>query len=181
MASMSAFEPLKDFSPVLSMISEISIFGGVGGDQWQAILPKLDRGFFKKGERIFERGDEPTRIYIVLTGRVELLISDETVAVEKMRLGRGECFGEGSLMSMHRHTATAIADMDCVIVGLSRHALIELQKENASLFALLMMNVARELARRLMLTDNLLLHYVHMNGTGGPAESGAAGFDSSPS
>jgi hypothetical protein len=29
------------------------------------------------------------------------------------------------------------------------------------LFSLLMMNIARELARRLELTDEILLHYVH--------------------
>lgn len=173
---MSSFEPLRIFTPVLSMISEISIFGGVTDEQWKTILPKLERGIFKKGERIFEQGNEPTHIYIVQSGKVELLISDETVAFEKKLLGPGECFGQVSLMSMHRHSATAIAEQDCVIVGLSRHALIALKEEDIALFALLMMNVARELARRLMLTDNLLLHYIHMNGTKGLSSSDRGEF-----
>jgi len=160
---MKAFEPLREFTPVLSMISEISIFGGVSDVQWSTILPKLERGEFRKGERIFQRGDEPTHIYILQSGRVELLISDNDVTFEKKVLGPGECFGQVSLMSMHRHTATAVAEEDTVIVALSRHALIELQRENIALFALLMMNVSRELARRLLLTDNLLLQYIHLN------------------
>ena len=161
MAGMSAFEPLNDFAPVVSMISEISIFGGVSDAQWKSIVPKLERGTFGKGDTIFRKGDEPTRIYIIQSGRVELLISDESVAVEKKVLGQGECFGQVSLMSMHRHSATAIAVEDSVVVALSRHALIALQKEDIALFALLMMNVSRELARRLMLTDNLFLQYIH--------------------
>ena len=161
---MSDFEPLKVFSPVISMISQISIFGGVTDAQWEEILPKLDRGIFKKGEAIFKSGEEPTRIYILQSGKVELLISDGEVTIEKKVLGPGECFGQVSLMSMHKHSATATAEEDCVVIGLSRHALIELKKEDIELFALLMMNVSRELARRLMLTDNLLLHYVHLRG-----------------
>ena len=160
-SEMSAFQPLKVFMPVISMISEISIFGGVTDAQWETILPKLERGTFKKGETIFAKGEEPTHIYILQSGKVELIISDGEVTVEKKVLGPGECFGQVSLMSMHHHTATAKAEEDCVVVGLSRHALIEMKKEDIALFALLMMNVARELARRLMLTDNLLLHYVH--------------------
>jgi len=164
---MSAFEPLKVFSPVIAMIAEISIFGGVTDAQWETVLPKLDRGTFKKGDAIFRKDEEPTHIYILQSGKVELVLADEAVTIEKKRLGPGECFGQVSLMAMHRHTVTAIAEEDCVIVGLSRHALIELQKKDIALFALLMMNVARELARRLMLTDNLLLHYVHTHGEEG--------------
>ena len=153
------------------MISEISIFGGVTDEQWEAILPRLDRGTFKKGEPIFKKGDEPTHIYILQTGKVELLISDEEVEIEKKILGPGECFGQVSLMSMHHHTATATAAEDCVVIGLSRHALIELKKADIALFALLMMNVARELSRRLMLTDNLLLHYVHSHESDGETKN----------
>ena len=60
-------------------------------------------------------------------------------------------------MSMHRHTATAITASDSEIIVLSKTALIELRHEDVELFALLMMNLARELARRLYITDQMLL------------------------
>ena len=69
----------------------------------------------------------------------------------------GKCFGEAALMSMHRHTSTATAAVDSEVLVLSRKALIDLNHEDLGLFALLMMNLARELARRLYITDQMLL------------------------
>ena len=60
-------------------------------------------------------------------------------------------------MSMHQHTTTAIAAVDSEVMVLSRNALIGLEHEDIHLFALLMMNLARELARRLYLTDQMLI------------------------
>jgi len=61
----------------------------------------------------------------------------------------------GPLTSLH--AATAIAREDSDVIVLSKRALLRLQKEDAALFSLLMMNIARELARRLRLTDDILL------------------------
>lgn len=158
---MENFSPLKDARPVLSILSQISIFGGLTKVQRVRVFKRLEGGIVRKGDYVFEKGDEPTHVYIVRNGAVDLLITDGEVVIEKKQLGVGECFGEASLMSMHRHTATAVAAEDSEILVLSRHAFIELQKEDIELFALLMMNIARELARRLKDTDDILLHYFH--------------------
>ena len=69
-------------------------------------------------------------------------------------------------MSMHRHTATAIATEESDLIVLSRHALIQLKHDDIGLFALLMMNLARELARRLYLTDQMLLDLASKKASG---------------
>lgn len=96
-------------------------------------------------------------IYVVKSGKIDLQLTQDAVLIHKHELQVGECFGEASLMSMHKHTATAIAAEDSEIMVLSRRALIDLKNEDIELFALLMMNLARELARRLYLTDQMLL------------------------
>ena len=158
---MTTFARIKNLDPVMPIISEISLFGGVTEFQRDALLTRLDYATFQKGETVFRKGDEPTHIYIVKGGKIELQISDDEFVLDKKELGVGECFGEVSLIAMHKHTATAIVTEDCEIVALSRHALIQVQQQDIALFALLMMNVARELARRIMLTDDLFLRYSH--------------------
>ena len=158
---MSAFNPVKNPDSILSILSRISMFGGVMDDKQNEILQLLETGAFKKGEYVFKRGDEPTHIYMVKSGCISLQVMDDDAIVNKVTLSVGESFGEASLMSMHKHTATAIAVEDSEIIVLSRRALIQLQQKDIGLFALLMMNLARELARRLKLTDEILLHYVH--------------------
>ncbi len=111
----------------------------------------------RAGEVVFSKGDEPMHIHIVKSGKIDLQLAENAVVIHKHALGVGECFGEASLMSMHRHTSTATAAVDSEILVLSRKALIDLRHADVELFALLMMNLARELARRLYITDQMLL------------------------
>jgi len=168
---MTPFVRLDDTKPVLAILSQISIFGGVTDDQLGEILHYLDTTVIEKGAVIFSKGDQPTHIYIIVRGRAELMIEDGGVCLRKHSLGVGEAFGEASLMSMHAHSATAIASEECEVLGLSRHALIQLRHEDLAVFALLMANIARELARRLKFTDSMLLDYMrlHRDATAGEA------------
>ena len=157
---MRSFALLADIDSVLPILSEIAIFGGFSEQQLQHLFRYLEEGLFEEGEYIFQKGDEPSHIYIVKKGKIDLLITDQKVVLKKKTLAVGDCFGEASLMAMHKHTATAIAVEDSQLMVLSRRALLLLRKEDTSLFSLLMMNIARELARRLELTDEILLHYM---------------------
>lgn len=149
--------PLTDFDSVSSIISQLRIFGGVTEAQRETIFRRLELWILSSGEAVFRKGDEPLHIYIVKSGKIDLQITEDEVVIHKHELRVGECFGEASLMSMHKHTSTAIAAADTEIIVLSRKALIALKHEDVELFALLMMNLARELARRLYLTDQMLL------------------------
>ena len=149
--------PLADFDSVSPIISKVRIFGGVTDAQLDVVLRRLELWILQAGEVVFRKGDEPMHIYIVKTGRIDLHLSENDVIIHKHALQVGECFGEASLISMHQHTSTAIAAVDSEVMALSRKALIDLKHEDVELFALLMMNLARELARRLYITDQMLL------------------------
>ena len=98
------------------ILAQISIFGGVTDTQQKAIFKRLEMGVIKKGQYIFQKGDEPSHIYIVKSGRIELFIPDEGNMVEKKVLGVGGCFGQVALMSIHRHTISAVALDDSEII-----------------------------------------------------------------
>ena len=153
---MKNFKHLDDITSVMPILSQISMWGGVSDEQREEIFKYLEIGVFKKGEYVFQKGDQPSHIYIVKKGKIGLYISDEETNIEKKTLSVGECFGVASLMAMQTHTSTAVALEDSEIMLLSRQALLELQHMDMELFALLMMNISRELARRLKLTDDIL-------------------------
>ena len=158
---MKTFAPLADIETVVPILSKIAIFGGFEETQLHKVFEYLEEGVFRRRDYIFQKGDDPSYIYVVKKGKIDLLITKQKVILRKKSLVVGDCFGEASLMAMHKHTATAIAVKDSEVMVLSRHALLKLQKGDSRLFSLLMMNIARELARRLELTDEILLHYVH--------------------
>ena len=156
---MIDFVPLANMDCVLSIISRISLFGGMTERQLKKLLERVETGTVRKGEYVFKSGDDPFYIYVVKSGKLELSLVENDVVLSVHELGVGECFGEASIMSMHKHTATVVAKEESEVMVLSRRALNEMRHEDIEPFALLMMNIARELARRLQLTDAMLLHY----------------------
>jgi CRP-like cAMP-binding protein len=163
---MKKFVPLEDIESVVPILSEIAIWGGVTEVQCDKIFKRLETGIFREGENIFQKGDEPSHIYIVRKGKIGLMIIDQQINFLKKTLVTGESFGVASLMAMRKHTSTALALEDSEVLVLSREALWQLKHEDIELFALLMMNIARELARRLKLTDDILLGYMQTHKDG---------------
>jgi CRP/FNR family transcriptional regulator, cyclic AMP receptor protein len=154
---MKIYHPLKDIDSVISILSQISVWEGLKGEEQQKLYQRLEVGTFKKGEYIFQKGDQPTHVYIVKSGQIDLFNIDQNVIVQKEAVKTGGCFGVPSLMAMQTHMVTAIAAEDSEVMVLSRQALLELRHEDIELFASLMMNVAKDIARQLKLTDDILL------------------------
>ena len=158
---MNTFKPLENLNSVASILSEISMFGGITEAQQTEIFSRMETGTFKRGETIFREGDDPTHLYIVKSGLVGLFISDKEFKIEKKRLGKGECFGHVALISINKHNVSALAVVDSEILVFSKELLRQLHQEDSKLFSLLILNIARELARRLQFTDDLLLKAMH--------------------
>jgi CRP/FNR family cyclic AMP-dependent transcriptional regulator len=153
------FTPLTNTDEVASILAQIAIFGGATESQQAEIFRRLEAGVVQKGQHVFHKGDAPSHIYIVRSGKIELLIPDDDLTILKKKLGVGECFGHVALMGMQQHAVSAVASEDSEIIVLSKRALYQLRQEDAELFALLIINIAREMARRLKFTDEMLLDF----------------------
>jgi len=164
---------LTDFESVNSIISQLRIFGGMTDAQRNTIFQVLELLPLERGDFVFHKGDDPSAIYIVKSGGIDLQLTENEVIIHKHELKVGECFGEASFMSMHKHTTNAVATVRSEIIVLSRHGLIQLKHDDIELFALVMMNLARELARRLYLTDQMLLDLACENAGGSDRKNAA--------
>jgi NADH dehydrogenase len=71
----------------------------------------ISREHFEPGEEVFHQGDLGDRVYIVLSGRAQVVREGVGAVAE---LGPGECFGEMALLSEQRRSATirCLAAMD---------------------------------------------------------------------
>ena len=75
---------------------------------------------FKAGECIVRKGESPTHIYIIQSGRVELRIADGAVDLRKREFTVGDHFGEVAMLSMINNTASFFAAEDCQLITFSR-------------------------------------------------------------
>jgi CRP-like cAMP-binding protein len=76
---------------VTEILTKISVWGGITDEQQEKIYKLLEIGTFKKGEYIFRKGDQPTHIYIIKSGRVDIFLSNEDVNIQKERVETGGC------------------------------------------------------------------------------------------
>ena len=159
MSKPRASIPLVDVESVLPIVSKISLFGGLTKAQLGTLLRLLETVGYGKGEFVFEAGDEPSDIYIVWEGSVELVLDAGGEALAEAVLGVGECFGETAVIGIERHSAGAVVKEDTKLIVLPRQVLFDLWESDKELFGMLVLNIAREACRRLHRADEILLHY----------------------
>ena len=153
--------PIIKLDEILDILNKISIFGGLTSDQLQFIFSLLEKVQYSEGEFIFKKGEDPSYIYIVESGLVELALDVDGHFLAQATFTVGQCFGETSVIGIQAHSAHAIARKDCDLIVLSRKALMSIFNKDKELFSMLILNIAREACRRLAQADKVLLHYFH--------------------
>lgn len=159
MKDNKSYEPILDIESVLAILNEISIFAGLSEVQLHTLFQHLNKVKFKTNETVFEQGDKPDHIYIVKIGKVKLVIWEDDTPLELVKFPIGHCFGEASVIGIQPHKGTAIAECETELIVLSRQALMSIYDSDKELFSILILNIAREVCRRLHAADDVLLHY----------------------
>ncbi|MGM0462270.1 MAG: Crp/Fnr family transcriptional regulator [Fibrobacterota bacterium] len=134
---------------LFSVLQDISIFGAIPPAALDKILQYSEAIIRKKGELLFCEGEPSTAIYIILKGKIKLIKNYTVNPLEMVEIGVGASLGEASFIGIQPHSTTAVITEDATLMVLSRSLLSRLYDEDIELFTLLLMNMSRELARRL--------------------------------
>lgn len=78
----------------------------------------------KPGEVLFKRNDYTNSFYCIVEGQVEVLVDE--AGGKRVALGPGEFFGEMSLISGRRRSATVYAGANCVLIETPRRSMTKL-------------------------------------------------------
>ncbi|MBE2258204.1 MAG: cyclic nucleotide-binding domain-containing protein [Rhodobacteraceae bacterium] len=140
------------------------LFGGVDDQAIAAIMPLLRALDFAAGEPIVREGDDGDSLFVICRGSVAVLkataaedgIFEKRIAV----LGVGDVFGEMELIDMQRRSATVRALEAVSVLALSNGDLFRIYESDLPTFTLIVLNLARELSRRLRSIDDLAVHYM---------------------
>jgi CRP-like cAMP-binding protein len=152
-----SFNPLSNLSELRGVLSRISFLGGIEGGAFESMMGYFEHAVFKAGECIIRARESPTHIYIIQSGNVELRIGDGTTNLRKREFIVGDHFGEVAMLSMINDTSSFFAAEDCQLIAFSRKSLARLSKNEPLIFRQLMLNLARDLARKVQYSDELML------------------------
>ncbi len=150
---------MKTKEELIPILKKVTIFSGLKNSDIEFLCSQCSIVDKKDNDELIEEGTEATEIFILISGKVKIILNKDKDPLELVELCAGSCFGEASVIGIQKHSASAIAHGDCEIFILSRKVLMEIYADNKDLFSLLILNIARELARRLSRTDQTLLHY----------------------
>ncbi|UUV18276.1 cyclic nucleotide-binding domain-containing protein [Fusobacteria bacterium ZRK30] len=157
---MKDLMPLFEMDKIINILTKISIFGGLNDTQLYKIFKILKKVTYKDNEFIFKQGEAPTYIYIILRGKIRLIEDINYSSYQLFEFAEGSCIGEESVIGIQPHTLSAVAVGDIELAVIPKNSFLNFYHTDKDLFCLLILNIARDISRRLKQTDDLLLHYI---------------------
>lgn len=111
---------------------------------------------FKAGDVIFWEGDPGDSMFILLTGRVEILLKEGEIEEVLAILGPGEIFGEGSFATKAARTAKAMATKDTYVYVITSSHLENLMEKHPKIAAKMLLELLKITCHRLHITNKRL-------------------------
>ncbi|MGB5735104.1 MAG: cyclic nucleotide-binding domain-containing protein [Thiohalocapsa sp.] len=138
----------------LGMLREMPLFGGVRNDVLELIVDHAAERSLAAGEVLFTEGDPGETMYLLESGELEVFRRRHSADYPMSRLHAGDCVGEMSFVDLGPRSASVVAATPARVLELTHGALLRLYEQDLEQFALIQMNMAREMSRRLRLADD---------------------------
>jgi len=143
-------------------LETIPIFAGLNADAVSEIAHAVEEAEFRAGE-IIVREDEPgNRMFIIRSGRVEVVKHlgqpRETVLAT---FGSRDFLGEMSIIECVARAASLRATEDSFLFALKGTDLYHLFRHQPDQYAIVILNIARDLSRRLRAIDEMFTAVSH--------------------
>ena len=133
-----------------SVLGRYPLFDGLEKEQIERILPLMDHEVFEAGTDIIVEGSFSNKLRFILEGNVAV-VKNGLILTE---LGEGDVFGEMEVLDVGPVEATIKSIIPTSVIALSVDALGEIFENELEIYAFLMMNLARDLSRRLRRMDS---------------------------
>lgn len=142
-----------DILLLAKILPNICLFDNMRRDDIVRILNLMSKSTYQPGHYIFREGDKGATLYVLASGSAEVR---KSVGRNKMAtlavLNPGDTFGEIALVRDHTRTASVYVCEPCMVLGMETNSLWQVPELAAKLY----LNVARLLADRLVIANELL-------------------------
>ena len=151
----------------IKLLQRMPIFGGIRTEVLQFLLVLCPIVSVRSEGFFFREHDRGDSMYVLEFGKAAVLKSWRGQHYLLQNLQQGDCFGEMAVIDHCPRSACVRAIEDCTAICISAANLYEVYGQDLKQFALIQMNMGREVCRRLREADNRL--YGIRMGTPAPA------------
>ena len=132
-----------------SYFQKYSLFGGLIEEQIKNIIPLMDHEEFAPGDMIITEGKPNDKVHFIIKGQVAVTKRE----VQLARFSEGDAFGEMEVLDVMPAVASIKAVTQVTIMSISNKTLRTIYNMDLKAFSLIIMNLARDMSRRLRKTD----------------------------
>jgi CRP-like cAMP-binding protein len=158
--------------PSCSELGALPLFGGIPEESLQRLIEKVDVVHVDPGATVFAEGETARSLYVLVGGGLDVVKAGVDGEVYLGGIAPGECFGEMSFIDMQPRSATVRVRLPSVLWVWPYQAIHERYCKDQKCAMLLVMNIARELSRRLRRADELLSRREPATRPPGPSVAG---------
>jgi CRP-like cAMP-binding protein len=133
----------------VSALQHYSLFGGLLEEQINAIIPLMEQEAYQAGDAIITEGAPNDKIRFIIEGSVAVMKQGLTLS----RFKEGDTFGEMEVLDVMPSVATIKALAPTKVLSVSNRNLRQIYRNDIKAFALIVMNLARDISRRLRSMD----------------------------
>ena len=128
------------------------LFACLNEAQVGAIVSEARTVHFGRGERLLEQGAEGSSMFVMLDGTAQVSVTQNGSAIRVGVLRTGDCFGEMSLLTGEKRTATIRAETDCEVLEIDKPVMAKLLRDSPECVT----QLSELLARRKMENEGLI-------------------------
>jgi CRP-like cAMP-binding protein len=135
-----------------TILRDEALFECLSDSQIDSLVEQSDVSHFGRGERVIREGAEGDSMFVLLRGAAEVSISRNGTSIPVATLSAGDCFGEMSLLTGERRTATVRAETDCKVMEISKPVMAQVLRDSPDCLE----RLSELLARRKMENEGVL-------------------------
>jgi CRP-like cAMP-binding protein len=140
-------------------LANVPVFGALSPDELAWVVELAEVWVFEADETVVSQGALAQEMFVVLEGEVEVVGESEGRVGVLGRLASGDCFGEMSLLDIQPRSATVRSTGHTRLLVVGFDDLGRIQARSLQTYTLLLMNVGREVSRRLRVANRRLAEH----------------------
>jgi len=114
---------MPDLFQKVLLLKQSDIFREIDTDDLKLVADKLEEEDFSAGSRVFDKDDFGDEMYVVLDGKIGIMIDNANDGEYIATLTTGMCFGEMNLLDDQPRSAAAVVIEDARLLKLGKHKL----------------------------------------------------------
>lgn len=140
----------------IQVLQGMPVFGGLKDGTLQTLIELAGRVQRNDGEFFFRENERGSSMFVLMHGKVAVMKSWQDHNYLLAHLGRGDCFGEMSLLDLRPRSASVLAVAPSMALEITTAHLHKIYEKDAKEFTMIHMNMGREVSRRLRVADEML-------------------------